>query len=119
MPESPAFAYVDKTTHEPCPTRPNPGGGTILCSIESTDHRHVAQHMVSKPEAVTPAVETTDGEQTYDGVHVDDLPTSVSYILEWAWACDCGEVNGTADIDESGSVQRCGNCGQATRIVTS
>lgn len=52
------------------------------------------------------------------GEAYDDLPSAVSYVIEYAWACDCGEVNGTEDIDTAGSVQVCGNCGQRTRVTT-
>lgn len=37
------FAYVDRETHEPCPTR-----GGLLCALAHADpnHRHIAAHMV-------------------------------------------------------------------------
>lgn len=42
------FAFVDRETHEPCPTRLNVGGGVILCAITDPAHRHMAAHMVPR-----------------------------------------------------------------------
>jgi hypothetical protein len=35
--------FVDKYTHEPCPTRDQ-----LLCTIRDRNHRHVAEHMVER-----------------------------------------------------------------------
>ena len=67
---STAFAWVDATTHEPCPTRDNPGGGTILCTVADPAHRHVASHMVTPPadaadQRRTGASLATDKQRAY------------------------------------------------------
>lgn len=36
------FAFVDATTHLPCPRAENPGGGVILCTRTDPDHRHIS-----------------------------------------------------------------------------
>lgn len=65
------------------------------------------QHLEPCPTPYAPDVED-----------VDDLPTATSYVVEYAWDCDCGETNGTADLDVAGSVQVCEGCGQRTRVTT-
>ena len=40
-----AFTFVDRETHEPCPTH-----GKALCTNTDPDHLHVARHMLSTPE---------------------------------------------------------------------
>lgn len=51
-----AFAFVDKWTHEPCPTR-----GKRLCTITDPAHRHMAAHMVPPLSlSVRPGAERVD-----------------------------------------------------------
>jgi hypothetical protein len=54
--------------------------------------------------------ETTDDE---------DLPRAASRVVEFGWDCPaCGECNGTADVDEAGTVQGCEWCGINVRVTT-
>ena len=46
----------------------------------------------------------------------DDLPEAKTYVY-YRWDCECGEVNDTGDIEQSGEVLACDGCGQPTRIL--
>ena len=67
------FAWVDKWTHEPCPTR-----GATLCTITDRAHRHMAAHMVPKL-----TLTVTGGDKSWSvlgavealGAHDDDGST--------------------------------------------
>lgn len=81
LPETAAFSWVDRETHEPCPTRPNVGGGTVLCTITDPAHRHIAAHMVPRlgltvqagePWSVLDAVEALSANRTPPGQEADD-----------------------------------------------
>jgi hypothetical protein len=49
----------------------------------------------------------------------EDLPMAASRVLEYVWDCpECGDCNGTDDVDEAGTVQVCENCKARVRITT-
>lgn len=81
-----SLTFVDRTTHVPCPTRPNPGGGTVLCAISDPAHRHMAAHQV--PPMTLRVVAGTD------------IPSALGMVEALAHAAEAAEAAEAGERDE-------------------